>query len=538
MTFLFIRGPKNSMKPIYLQNTARAIAILMLMCFFSIHTSWAASHSNPKGMEVVVTDAKGKHVGLYSGSYALVIGVSSYKHWPKLNSVTSEINAVEAALNKNGFTVYKVLNPTSNQLYSAFKHFIDTYGLDRDNRLLFFFSGHGYSRRNGRKGYLVPVDAPDPGDNEKEFVRRSLDMGQIISWSRRVEAKHALFAFDSCFSGTIFKVKSASEAPGYISERTMRPVRQFITAGGAGESVPERSIFTPLFIRAIEGAADFDHDGYVTGTELGYYLEKKVISYNNGQHPQCGKIKDPDLDEGDYVFVLRDSATKTFLSVKSDVSGAKVYVDDICIGKTNLLDMAVSPGKHQIRIIKDGYATYMKEISLKNGQEEIVYAELMPNDSQRFYNKLGAAAGHVTLKNLEDLSYLMLGVGYKRLFYKGYVDVMLMTSSGSDHELVISSGPPVTFGNASYLSLGYAYPLFQFNEAVRVLVGAGFETLNIPSKIDGESETISKRSAYIDMGIEHETNRMFIEAKGRAILGEDDSLGYDFGLLLKTGMKF
>ena len=267
-----------------------------------------SSASQTKGIKVVVKDASGRKVGLYKGSHALIIGISDYTAgWPKLESVPYEINRVEAALKKQGFHVVKVMNPTSDELNEAFEDFIDAYGFDAGNRLLFFFSGHGHTRKQGKKGYLVPADAPDPNYDEKGFARKAIGMNQILTWSREIEAKHALFLFDSCFSGTVFKAKALPQIPPNISDVTSRPVRQFITAGSAGEEVPASSVFTPSFIRALQGDGDLDKDGYITGTEIGMYLHKKVLSYRSDQTPQYGKIKDPDLDEGDFVFVLPDA---------------------------------------------------------------------------------------------------------------------------------------------------------------------------------------------------------------------------------------
>ena len=68
--------------------------------------------------------------------------------------------------------------------------------------------------------------------------------------------------------------------------------------------MPAHSVFTPAFIDAIEyGLADLDKDGYVTGTELGLYLRRKVPQHAE-QSPQFGTITDYNLSRGDFVFEL------------------------------------------------------------------------------------------------------------------------------------------------------------------------------------------------------------------------------------------
>jgi len=71
-----------------------------------------------RGLKVVsILDRKGQQVGLYKGSYALLIGVGEYvSGWPSLESVSYELEQVESVLTKNGFKTVKVLNPTSQSL--------------------------------------------------------------------------------------------------------------------------------------------------------------------------------------------------------------------------------------------------------------------------------------------------------------------------------------------------------------------------------------------------------------------------------------
>jgi uncharacterized protein DUF1566/caspase domain-containing protein len=289
--------------------------------------------------------APGETIDLYRGSYALLIGASDYTGgWPDLESIPYEVELIEDLLKRQGFHIVKVLDPNSEQLRRAFEFFISQFGFEKQNRLLFFFSGHGHSRENGKKGYIVPVDAPDPRFNDKEFLQKALNMSMIMAWAKIIEAKHALFVFDSCFSGTIFKLKALPKNPPHISDMTSRPTRQFITAGSAGEPVPAKSVFAPSFVRALKGEGDLNQDGYVTGTELGMYLHQKVLYYGAEQTPQYGKIKDPDLDEGDFVFALKNKVpwhNKTI--IKRDTESA--YSVALIPPKKKLITLREKPAK-------------------------------------------------------------------------------------------------------------------------------------------------------------------------------------------------
>ena len=251
-----------------------------------------------------ITDSKGREVIVYKESHALVIWAGNYQYWDKLKNIENEANDVKAALERQGFKVKIVANPTGDILNSEIKKFINSYGYQTDNRLVFYFAGHGVTRQK-TKGYFVPIDAPDPAVNpqsEQDFLSLALSMEEVETWSKRIEAKHVLFVFDSCFSGTIFKQRSNFTKQSYIEAIMNKPVREFLTAGDADQRVPAKSVFTPLFIRALEGKADLYEDGYITGNELGLYLRQNLGDYTKEQTPQFGTIRDPELDQGDIVF--------------------------------------------------------------------------------------------------------------------------------------------------------------------------------------------------------------------------------------------
>jgi len=242
-------------------NKKTLIFIILVISFFS---SFVFAQ---RGLKVVRTP-QGKEIPLYKGSYALIVGNSDYTSgWDPLIAPEKDV-------------------------------------------LLFFYAGHGHTTTLASReelGYLVMVDAPLPEGDPQGFDDKSVDMQTIITYAKKIRSKHVLFIFDSCFSGTVLNLRQRI-VPKAISDAVRYPVRQFITAGRADEPVPDRSVFKQLFVDILEGKIEEPiKDGYITGEELGLYLKNKVPEYNKFQHPQYGKIRDPNLDKGNFVFVLESN---------------------------------------------------------------------------------------------------------------------------------------------------------------------------------------------------------------------------------------
>jgi hypothetical protein len=252
----------------------------------------------------------------YDESHALIIGISHYLNgWRDLPGVLTDVKEVRSALEKHGFQVAVKLDLKQADLDQAIRQFVGAHGQKPKNRLIIYFAGHGHTlmtNYGSPLGYLVPADAPLPkDDNPGPFKSLAVSMSDIEKFAREIESKHALFVFDSCFSGSLFRVRS-SAIPDSISDLTDQQVRQFITAGTEKQSVPDESVFRKQFVRALGGEADLDQDGFVTGMELGYFLRKSVTDYTRKlQTPEYGKIRDPDLDKGDFVFVSPKGANLT-----------------------------------------------------------------------------------------------------------------------------------------------------------------------------------------------------------------------------------
>lgn len=256
--------------------------------------------------QISVVSPDDEEVFGYAESHALLIGVSDYTGaWSRLPKVPRDIREVEIALKRHGFATTVVMDPDLDELQQNIQDFIFDFGADRENRLLFYYAGHGESLElaDGRlMGYLVMRDAPFAQQDASLFRRRALSMTRFESFAKDIVAKHALFIFDSCFSGTVFSALRG--APDSITRKTAEPVRQFITSGTEEQEVPDSSIFRLQLVRGLSGEADLNRDGYVTGSELGSFLEDTVTNLTrSAQTPIYGKIPDAVLGRGDFVFV-------------------------------------------------------------------------------------------------------------------------------------------------------------------------------------------------------------------------------------------
>jgi hypothetical protein len=261
---------------------------------------------------------------VYKNSYALVIGESVYPNWPHLPGAKHDAEQVEKILREHGFNVTVKMNPTRSEFNNAIDAIKGMSDRSNPSRFLLYFIGHGYTEKTDiglDLGYIVPSDAPSPLTDIAGFTAKAISMNTIEAIAKEISPLHALFVFDSCFSGSLFTTMRG--IPEGITDRTSYPVRLFITAGTAEQKVPDNSVFCQAFVRGLQGGADRNRDGFITGNELGEFLFDSVANYSQGaQTPRYGKIRDPKLDQGDFVFTLPDKAPSSNTRAGKTSSGA------------------------------------------------------------------------------------------------------------------------------------------------------------------------------------------------------------------------
>jgi outer membrane protein OmpA-like peptidoglycan-associated protein len=246
--------------------------------------------------------------------HALLIGVTSYNdpRWPPLENITKEIGALKAGLSYHFESIQTLIDPDSNTIKSALQSTIADFGSASTDRIFIYYSGHGFTDPEAKyMGYITGRDTPAYDYDRSGAILHSVSMLQFDKIFRGGAFKQGMAVFDSCFSGTIFTSRALPSRPVWdrqFRESTMfdfirRPVRAYISAGRSNETVPPDSPLATLLLAGVEGEADRYENGFVTGSDLGSYLQNIVPRYTEGRDtPQFGKTNDPELSDGEFVF--------------------------------------------------------------------------------------------------------------------------------------------------------------------------------------------------------------------------------------------
>jgi peptidoglycan/xylan/chitin deacetylase (PgdA/CDA1 family)/uncharacterized caspase-like protein len=252
---------------------------------------------------------------MYRESWAVVVGIDAYRHWPHLAYAANDARAVyDLLVRRYSFKPENVTllldeKATRETILEALgDRLADPARVSKEDRVFVFFAGHGATRRlsSGRSlGYIIPVDA-----DLANYQSQAISMTNFQDVSEAIPAKHVFFVTDACYSGVALTRGAPPAGRGYLDEVTRRSVRQMLTAGGADEEVADNgpnghSVFTWTLLQGLEGRADLSGDGYVTASELAAYVTPAVSSLSH-QTPVFGNLAGS--EGGDFVFELKHEA--------------------------------------------------------------------------------------------------------------------------------------------------------------------------------------------------------------------------------------
>ncbi|MEO9320329.1 MAG: tetratricopeptide repeat protein [Nitrososphaera sp.] len=291
---------------------------------------------------------------LYVKSHAIVIGISNYKN-EKLylkNTVNDAKEIAKILEEKYDFEVRLLIDEQASkqELEELFIDTIRGQAIGEKDRLLVYYAGHGVLRSSARgrggvfeESFIVPFDAK-PGSHST-YV--NLDI--LTNNCQFCHAKHVLLILDSCYSGSAlvnrrnFELESDQDdryLAGKISKRSFQVIAATSRDQAAldGWFGSDHGAFTESLLQLLNNEFDPDHDGILTASEVGAYLEKYVPRSRVPQNPIYGHL--PESDWGEFVFkIFSDRGT---LHSNEQISSENSPIQDRADKITVLREMAAT----------------------------------------------------------------------------------------------------------------------------------------------------------------------------------------------------
>lgn len=251
----------------------------------------------------------------YLSSHALIVGINNYQVASPLGYAINDAEAIAQLLvDEFGFDEENVLlltdaNATKARIMDSFLSYASKS--DINDRILFFFAGHGHtvSGRRGEVGFLVPYDG------ERGSLSTLIRWDELTRNAELIPAKHVLFVMDACYGGLAITRSLAPGSTRFLKDMLLRYSRQVLTAGKANEIVsdaggpiPGHSVFTGHFIEALKGKAACEGGIITANGVMAYVYERVARDQQSHQTPHYGFID----GDGDLIFkaAILDSPKK------------------------------------------------------------------------------------------------------------------------------------------------------------------------------------------------------------------------------------
>ena len=262
----------------------------------SARSRTADNASSPTSVPIPVADnQKINNVGKF---YALIIGNNNYQDEdiPSLDEPISDATKLYTVLTtrytfeKSNVTFLK--NATYVQLIQAFDDLSNK--ITKNDNLLVFYAGHGWWNELKNLGFWLPTDA------KKSNTAYWIPNSRISDYMSSIKSKHTLLIADACFSGSIFKTRSAfSDAKPSINKLYELPSKKAMTSGTL-KAVPDKSVFLQYLVERLNE----NTEKYISSDMLFASFRQAVLN-NSPTEPQYGTIQNAGDEGGEFIFILK-----------------------------------------------------------------------------------------------------------------------------------------------------------------------------------------------------------------------------------------
>ena len=231
-------------------------------------------------------------------NFLLIIGINSYKYWPKLNNAVKDAKDMKAVLlSRYNFNSSEVLelyddDASKKNILEKLSKLKDVV-TEKDN-VMIYFSGHGWYNKDIDEGYWIPVNAQK--NEETDYLPNST----LLKYIKALSCKHVFMIADACFSGALFSQGSR----GYVENVDKFKSRWGLTSGRL-EAVSDgfSGNNSPFASYCIKFLKENTKPAFPC-SELIQYV-KVSVSNNAEQTPIGNPLRNVGDEGGEYIFRLK-----------------------------------------------------------------------------------------------------------------------------------------------------------------------------------------------------------------------------------------
>lgn len=237
-------------------------------------------------------------------NYILAIGIDDYTHHrPLKNAVADATDFAQVMTTRYGFEhLHEPLYNDKATQRNIQKALGKCESLGAHDRLIVFYSGHGWYKKAAKLGYLVPIDAED--DPNTDFI----PVDFITSIFRAVEAHHILLIVDCCFGGSFGLERDVTVAMTNkkIGALDAKKSRMVLSSGGV-ELVSDGLVAdnNSPFSKPLIGILTENKAPQMAFSEFFNLLCTKTI-WNTNQVPQYKPLQYLGHDDGELALFCTD----------------------------------------------------------------------------------------------------------------------------------------------------------------------------------------------------------------------------------------
>lgn len=251
-------------------------------------------------VRVVVTN-RPKFKGAY---HALIVGNGDYDFLPRLETAIKDAEAVADVIQRRYVfdteNVTVLTNATRREILGQLVGLRKS--LREDDRLLIYYSGHGYIDEATQSGFWQPADAEELYDHTWIPVD---DVVRNLKGMAEKSAKHVLVIVDSVFPITRTRGVPKSKRDEYFETIDSYVSRKMISSGVSKPTPNDRSGGHSVFADELVKTLEENQEPYITSQQLFDKLTQRIL-VTSDQVPEWGTVPNAgDEGSGEFTFILR-----------------------------------------------------------------------------------------------------------------------------------------------------------------------------------------------------------------------------------------